>query len=179
MALSFPTPPEKSGHVMRKQTFTRIGLIVDTKRFWVVLTSGFLHFFHSAQETKPQKSISLDEILINMSGESDSNLGYCFSITYYRKDHLIFSQTAEEVSSWISSIRNVKEKYAKSTKSKVNETLRPIEVRIRNHTMGLKLAFDVSVSHNFECTPDGKIVRAFPFSSLPLYFFLTLPSKPL
>jgi hypothetical protein len=155
------TPPEKSGSVMKKKTRTPIGLLIDTKRYWVVLTSGFLHFFHSAQDSAPQKSISLDEILVNVANDdSDTSLGYCFTITYYRKDHTLYSQTRDEVVAWANAIKSTKEKYAKMATTKVGEKLRPIEIRIRNHIMGLKLAYDVSLS-TFETTKDSKIVRVF------------------
>ena len=100
----------------------------------------------------------MDEILVNVTGESDSTIGFCFCITYYRKDHLLFTQNEEEVNSWIESIKNIKEKYARMAKREVSQTLRPIEVRIRNHTMGLKVSYNVSLSPQFDCGKDSRIV---------------------
>ena len=46
--LSFLTTPERSGYLTKKQQRS-ISLLENTKRYWVVLTSGFVHFFNSPQ----------------------------------------------------------------------------------------------------------------------------------
>lgn len=50
LGLQFLTPPEKSGYITKKSSHTRgISILGDTKRLWVVITAGFLHFFNSPQ----------------------------------------------------------------------------------------------------------------------------------
>ena len=49
--LSFLTTPERSGYLTKKQQRS-ISLLENTKRYWVVLTSGYVHFFNSPQVKK-------------------------------------------------------------------------------------------------------------------------------
>lgn len=69
----------------------------------------------------------------------------------------MFLQLEDDVKSWCEVIKNVKEKFGKMEKSQVSERLRPIEVRIRNQSMGLKVAYNVTIPE-FQWDKNSRIV---------------------
>ena len=157
----FLSPPDKSGYLQKRITRTGINLLgQDTKRQWTVMTSGFLHFFDSAIATKPLRSISLDELYVSIPEEAEisSAQGHCFNIHYYRMEHTVFATTLQDVLSWTDDIRNAKVKYARLETKSNNERLRAIETRVRNHTLGLKFLYDISLSPAFEHDKGSRIV---------------------
>ena len=72
----------------------------------------------------------------------------------------MYLQNEEDVVGWSDEIKNIKEKFGRMEKRQNNETLRPIEVRIRNHTMGLKLSYNVTLPE-FDWDKDSRIVSEF------------------
>lgn len=69
----------------------------------------------------------MDDLIINVNGGPENS---CFSLTYYRKDHVYYCQTQVEVDDWVSAIMYTKEKYSRNFNKKFTFNLRPIEVII-------------------------------------------------
>lgn len=107
------------------------GVIMNTtqqQKQWVVLTAGFMHFFESTQDNRPNKSVSLDEIIVNSSLDEDSS--HYFSLTYYRKVRQFVCQTEDEAAFWSQVIKAMKESYSRQVATVAAKKLRPIEVTL-------------------------------------------------
>ena len=144
----------KSGHLHKM----RKGHSRQKSRYWVVLTDTFLHFFHAPQVLKlvlnglpsihtwhvqdsiPHKSICVDEY---MATKDNSTHSVNFRLTYYRKDHVIVCSSPQEAEDWVSAIVDVKRKRAKVIGRIGDRQKTPLEQRIHNYMMGLKLSYKV------------------------------------
>eukprot|EP01094_Clydonella_sp_ATCC50884_P003096 TRINITY_DN12389_c0_g1_i2.p1 TRINITY_DN12389_c0_g1~~TRINITY_DN12389_c0_g1_i2.p1 ORF type:complete len:1292 (+),score=422.53 TRINITY_DN12389_c0_g1_i2:31-3906(+) len=152
-SIQFLRPPEKSGHVTKKKDKTK-------KRYWLVLTDKFLHFFDNAQDTRPRKSIPLDDITIAVA-EIGTDAECYFPLGYNRRTHLFYCTDAQMVEDWTRALCTGKLRQARHRAPEINKKLSALEQRIQNHRMGRKLEYQFTFA-SFHAHDNGRV--SFEFS---------------
>ena len=69
--------------------------------------------------------------------------GSNFRLTYYRKEHTITCASSQEADDWVTAITEVKRQRAKVIGRTKDRKKSPLEQRIQNYMLGLKLSFKV------------------------------------
>jgi len=124
---------------------------VSKKRYWVVLTSHFVSFFVSPQDTRPIDSLPVEDATVSKGSLLDGNEssssnnsrseGECaISIQHGAKTYVIICSTSEESTDWFTMFIAQKKRSAQ-VKPK-SAKLSALELRIQNHLAGKKQSYD-------------------------------------
>jgi PH domain len=163
--VNFLLPPDKSGFLSaRGRLLKKRG---PKKRFWFVLSGSFLHYFTNPADTRPHRSVPVEELSVLTSSVSSQvsvttgDMESCsFTITYMRKEHTLYCESLEEVLDWTNVIETAKRKRwctddpptASNTKH-----MGKMELRVQRHLTGLKQSYECNFV-GFEVDTSGVLV---------------------
>jgi len=163
--VNFLLPPDKSGFLsVRGRLLKKRG---PKKRFWFVLSGSFLHYFANPTDTKPHRSVPLEELsVLSSSAGSQATVttgdteSCSFTVIYMRKEHTLYCESLEEVLSWMNVIQTVQQKrwLTDSTPSASStKHMGKMELRMQRHLTGLKQSYECKFV-GFEVDNSGILV---------------------